>query len=130
MFKKYAKVIRFIISGSFVAFVGLAVLHVFTEWFHVWYLFSSTISFFVALFLNFLLQKYWTFQGNDGKIHVQGGLFFLNALLYLALNTALMYGMVDIVGIHYIFAQATVMVLLSIMNYFIYQGIIFRPVRN
>lgn len=130
MFKKYAKVIRFIISGSFVAFVGLAVLHVFTEWFHVWYLFSSTISFFVALFLNFLLQKYWTFQGNDGKIHVQGGLFFLSALLYLALNTALMYGMVDIVGIHYIFAQATVMVLLSIMNYFIYQGIIFRPVRN
>ena len=122
-----SKIIRFITSGTIVAFVGISLLHIFTEWFGFWYLLSSTISFVVAITLNFCLQKFWTFKNKDKNIHMQGSLFFLNALLNLALNTALMYGMVDVVGIHYLLAQAVTMVLLSVMNYFIYQLIVFRP---
>jgi len=123
---RYSKKIKFIISGCFVALVGISLLYIFTELLHIWYLLSSTLAFFVALGINFFLQKTWAFQNKEKKIRAQMGLFFMNALLNLGLNTFLMYCMVSVLGFNHIFSQMFVMIALAIMNYTIYSLYIFR----
>lgn len=124
--KQHSKKIKFAISGCIVAVVGISVLYVLTELLDIWYLLSSTIAFFIAIIVNFILQKTWAFQDKDTKIRSQMGLFFMNALLNLGLNTLFMYYLVSVFGVHHILSQMFVMVALAVMNYTIYSVCIFR----
>lgn len=123
---QHSKKVRFAVSGCIVALVGISVLFILTELLQVWYLFSSTIAFFVAIIINFVLQKTWAFQDRVKKIRSQMVLFFMNALLNLGLNTLLMYYLVTVLGLNHIFSQMSVMVALAIMNYTLYSLYIFR----
>jgi dolichol-phosphate mannosyltransferase len=126
--KKYKRQIRFVMSGAIVALVALTSLYLLTDILGFWYLFSSALSFFVAITVNFLFQQHWTFDdaersGTASRV----GMFFANALLNLFLNTVCMYALVDVLQVWYMLSQALVMVGLSIMNYLIYRYYIFKP---
>lgn len=125
-FITHKRFVRFIISGSTVAVIGILILFILVDLLKIWYLLSSTIAFFVTLVVNFILQKFWTFEDNAGKMHMQMSLFFLNALMNLVLNTVLMYGMVDMLRVHHLLAQGVVMGVLAVVNYTVYRVYIFR----
>ncbi len=94
---------------------------------HVWYLIASVSGYLASFFVNFFMQKYWTFRNKDTQVvHVQMGLFFANSLLNLALNAAFMYGLVDVLGVHHIPAYILVVGTLAVMNYTLYRMYIFR----
>ncbi len=126
LLKKYSKEIRFVVSGIFVAVVGIVTLYIFTEWLNLWYLFSTVLSTSIAIIVNFVLQKFWTFEdkGKDAIVK-KFSLFLLVSVLNIILNTVLMYVFVDMFHIWYITAQAFIMLLLSFVNYFLY-GYIFK----
>ena len=131
VFNKKSQLIRFVISGTFVALVGLFTLFILVDLFNIWYLLSSVVAFMITIVVNFLLQKFWTFKNSESNTTKQFVLFCLSSLLYLVLNIVLMYGMVDIIGIHHLFSQGIVMVILACLNYTIYSLYIFRtPRRN
>lgn len=126
VYTKYAQQLRFAASGCIVALVSVFVLFFLTEVCKLWYLFSSTLAFLLGVMVNFFLQKTWTFRDKESTVTLQLGLFILNALLNLVLNTVFMYGMVDLLGAHYVVSQMLIMIALAVMNYTMYRLYIFR----
>lgn len=120
--------IKFGISGGISAVVSISVLASLTELAGVHYLASSITAYLASFFVNFFLQKQWTFRDRTHEgVEIKMGLFLLTSFLNLALNAALMYTLVDIFHLWYILAQVMVLGSLAIMNFTIYRFIIFRP---
>ncbi|MBI3020167.1 MAG: GtrA family protein [Parcubacteria group bacterium] len=121
------KIIRYLISGGTAAFVSLSTLFVLTEFFGVWYLASSIVSFMAGFVVSFTLQKFWTFQ--DIRRDVVGRqiiLYLVATGSALGLNTALLYVAVDVFGLWYMLAQFLVSGAIAVGSFFVYNFLIFQ----
>jgi len=129
--EKNKLIIKYIISGGTAASVDLVFLYIFTDVFKIWYIISAGLSFLLAYFVSFSLQKFWTFR-DDGreKIYQQMSLYFIVGVTNLFLNTAGMYLLVDGFGVMYLLAQIIIGATLGVSNFLIYKFIIFEKKKN
>ena len=124
--EKIRKIARYIISGGSAAVVNILTLYVFTEFFHVWYLFSSVIAVCSAWAVSFVLQKFWTFQNfHLHRAHVQALFHAALSLFGVLMNTVLLYIFVEYFHLWYNAGQIIAGVLLACMNYFVFKHYIF-----
>lgn len=128
--KKRERVIRYVISGSTATGVNLGLLYVLTDYLGFWYLASAVLAFIGGFFTSFFLQKHWTFQDNrreETQRQMTG--FLLLTLLNLALNTFLMYLLVDIFRVWYMLAQVIISLLIAFWTYNALRFFIFKPIK-
>jgi len=124
---KYKRIIKYLIAGGAGAFTNLALLYVLTEFFGIWYLFSTSLAFIVSFFVSFFLQKFWTFRdGNKEIIYRQMAVYFGVALTNLGLNGLLMYSLVDGLKVWYMLAQIIASALIAVESYWVYKFFIFN----
>ncbi len=122
----YLRIVRFIVSGAIATSVNLGSIFVFTHYFDIWYLYSSVIAFGIAFGISFVLQKIWTFQDRSSEhVHTQAALFLFIIILGLGLNTLLLYGLVEFLGIHYLAGQLLSGVCIAVFNFFSYKHVVF-----
>lgn len=128
MLDQYGRVSKFAVTGGLAALVSYGTFLLLTMWLGArWYLLASVLGYTASFFVNFFLQKTWTFRNKEtGQTHVQMGLFFANSLLNLALNVVFMYGLVSVFGVDHRIAQLLVIALLAVMNYTLYRLVIFK----
>jgi putative flippase GtrA len=120
------KLLKFAVSGGTAAVLGIALLYLFTGVFGMWYLPASVLAFALSMIAHFFLQKLWVFTHKTLRAaHVEFGKFFVLALVNLAINSACMYALVSLVGVNYLIAQIIIRICLAILNYFIYERMIF-----
>jgi putative flippase GtrA len=120
------KLSRFILSGSSAALVHFVLLYIFTEYFGIYYLVSTIISFILSSVVAFLMHKFWTYKNhNKEKIPSQFSFHFLVVGINLVLNTFLVYIFVEWIGLWYILAQFTISIILAFESFFIL-GWVFR----
>jgi putative flippase GtrA len=119
---------KFLLSGL----VGLSVnLGVFRSLYvlGVPYLAGSAVAFSIALVVGFVLQKYWTFgERTPERARTQFVLYAMLALCNLAVNTLIVYALVEYAGAHYLIAQTVGAGLVAFVSYFVYRLYIFRAV--
>ncbi len=121
------RLLRFIVAGCTAAFSQIFLLFIFTEIFGIWYLYSSILSFLVALVISFILQKFWAFRDREiTGAHVQFVKYTLVAISGLLLNTFLMYVLVAGVGFWYIIAQFVSGIVIAVHNFVLYRIFIFK----
>jgi len=126
MFKKNV-LLRYLVAGLTGASTNIGLLYIFTDIFKIWYLYSSLLSFVVAVVLSFILQKFWTFNDGDvEKVHHQFTRFLGVALLAIVVNTISMYILVDIFKMWYIFAQIITGAVIAVFNFLMYKFFIFN----
>lgn len=120
-FNTGARIVRFIITGAVAALVNLSVLYSLTAYGRVWYLYSAVFSFIAAFVVSFLLSKFWTF-GNRTRVGTerQLTLHLLVAVVNLALNTMLVFLLVERLGLWYMLAQVIAALLIALESYFAY----------
>jgi len=129
MRERIFKLTRYIISGGTAASTAIILLFVFTHFFHIWYLLSSIIAYTIAFLVSFTLQKFWTFRSRTLEDwHVQMGIYFLIFIINLAVNTGLIYSLVEYMNVHYLLAQIISGALLACMNFFLYKYFVFTDV--
>lgn len=129
--RRYQRLLRYLVAGGIAATVDLGLLYVFTDIFLIHYLASAIFAFILTFFVSFTLQKFWTFQdGTTDRMHVQATIYFLVALVNLALNTALMYLFVDILGLWYMAGQFFASGLLAFESFFVSRHLIFKKSSN
>ncbi|OGG93609.1 hypothetical protein A2609_00400 [Candidatus Kaiserbacteria bacterium RIFOXYD1_FULL_47_14] len=120
-------IFRFLLSGGTSASTDLVLLYLFTDIFGIWYLTSAVAAFILAFGVSFTLMKFWTFGDHSQEgLHMQLGIYFLVAIINLALNTLLVYLFVEWAGLYYLFAQIVAGALIAIESFFVYQRFIFR----
>ncbi len=125
--EKYKKPIKYIFAGGLATFVNLAVLFICVEYFHFWYLTGAVVAFIFGVMTSYTLQKFWTFKDVErGNMHIQFFWFTIFALAMLGLNTLLMYVLVDIFLIWYLLAQAISSLCIALINYNVFNKLIFK----
>jgi glycosyltransferase involved in cell wall biosynthesis len=113
------RIARFLIAGGATTFVSLTTLYLFTEYAHVWYLGSSAIAFVVSYLVNFSLQKFWTFKNMGAKaIRYQLPFHLSLALCNFALNTLLLFTLVEWAHVWYLLAQVLAAIVIAIDSFY------------
>ena len=119
------RVLRFLISGGIGISVNLGMFHLLVI-LGTSYLTGSIIAFLFAMIVGFLLQKYWTFEDRAPE-RVQRQLFWYASLALgnLALNTLIVYALIEYRHIYYLVAQAVGAGSVALTSYVVYSLYIF-----
>ncbi len=120
------KLARYVVSGGTATAVNLLVLYLLVDHAGMHYLSASVLSFLSSTVVSFTLQKFWTFRNRaTERMHFQFALYALITVTNICINTALMYGFVDVLGVWYLAAQVLSGGLIAIASYFTYQKLVF-----
>jgi putative flippase GtrA len=122
------RIIKFLITGGIGLSVNLGTFHLLYVS-GVPYLAGSIVAFCIAMIVGFILQKYWTFEEHTvERARTQFMLYAMLALCNLAVNTFIVYILVEYTGAHYLVAQAVGAGSVALVSYFVYRLYIFRAV--
>ncbi len=121
------KIVRYLISGGIATVSNLAILFLLVHFGHIHYLQASILAFAASVAVSFTLQKFWTFQDAPmHDMHTQFARYLAVVLANLALNTLLIYLLVELGELWYLAAQALASVVVAIVGYFGYRHFVFR----
>lgn len=113
------QIVRFSIVGAVSVFTYYTLLYGLTEFVAMWYVLSALVAFVGYYLVNFLFQKFWAFRNKDKKyIKRQLAQFTVMAVGNWILNTFLLYVLVEYAHMWYMFAQAILTIVVSIIAYF------------
>ena len=122
-----ARVVRYLVSGGTATVVNFAVLYSFTEFLHVWYIISSIVAMGAGFITSFILQKFWTFSNTSlERVPVQFQLHVLLGLSNVAVNTLVLFILVEHFHVWYMVAQFISGAGLAVINYTVYRLFIFH----
>lgn len=122
------KITRFVISGIISTATTLGLLYAFTEWMHLWYVFSVVIAYVISIAVSFLLQKIWTFNNHDiSKIGAQAVRYIVLNAGNIVLNAAGLYLLVELTHIWYVAGEIIVAGAIAVWSYVVMRYLIFKP---
>lgn len=92
----YNQFFRFIISGGFASCVAVAIFYFLISFLDINHLISNTISYFVGLIVEYILNKYWVFNAKEVKNVKSISLFLIVSFICLLLSNLVIYVLVDL----------------------------------
>jgi len=111
------KFIRYSLGWGLAAVLDIALLWLFTDIFHIYYLYSAILSFFFAFSFWYRFQKYITFRNHSKKHILQWWLFLWFQLIGQGLYMSLLRLGVDQLGIYYMFVAIIAKGIAFVRNY-------------
>ncbi len=118
----HKQLIRYLIGGTSVFLISIALLYLFVDVLGIWYLWATTAMFIICLGISFTVQKYWTFRDHSrDSLKGQMGVYTALQLLNLAANGAFMYLAVDVVGLPHLVAQVCTTSLIAAWSFLAYR---------
>ena len=125
LIEKNQLILKYAIVGATGALVDFVLLFVLTDGFGLHYLVSATSSFILSAWLNYVLNRNWTFRSN-GQRRKQLPIFFIIATLGLFINNNIMYFSVEKIGLHYLLAKVIATAVVTFWNFFGNKYLTFR----
>jgi len=124
---RYKNPVKYIFSGGMATATNLLILYLLTEYVHLYYLASSVVAFISSVVVSFTMQKFWTFDNQSTEnLHKQFSLYFFVVILNLALNTFLVYALVEWFLVWYLLAQFIAGAVIAVASFFVYRNFIFK----
>ncbi|RHJ94188.1 GtrA family protein [Parabacteroides bouchesdurhonensis] len=112
---------------AFVADIGL--LYLLTEYLHIHYLVSASLSFIVGLLINYTISTYWVFDRESSIVtnkSLEFLFFSLIGVIGIGLNDILIWVFTEFVGIYYILSKIITAVLIYLWNFLARKYFIFN----
>ena len=118
---------------QFIRYTAVGILSFLTEYilflliykkFEIWYAASSVIVYFIVFWLNFLLNRHWTFNSTRRparQLLFYFILFSLNALM----GTGMIVFLSDVAGIAPVLSKALIMLVIVPWNFILYKKVIY-----
>lgn len=124
---EYWQFCKFVVTGGTALVINLSALYFFTSILGIHYLASSICSFSLAVVVNFMLQKFWTFGSTRGNVYAEASFFLgLQIAVNLFINTALLYFLVEYLHLYYLAAQMVASLILAVVTFFVSKRYIFK----
>ena len=111
------EVLRFCIVGGVCFIVDFGLLYVLTDWTHIHYLYSSAISFVVAVTLNYWLCLEFVFFNAPRQTMRQAIMFVGSSAVGLLLNQLSMWLLVNFFAVHYLISKLVATAIVTVWNY-------------
>ena len=113
----WQRFMKYAVTGGTAIAIDFAIYVVLTRFGHLPYLASRAVSFSLALFWNFTVNRNWTFQAKTGKVSQQAPRFLIVMALTLLLNLILMRIGVSNLHLNDLFVLVVVTSLTAIVNF-------------
>ena len=118
--------LKFAVVGILGTIVDFGVYALLTRVFDVYYIWATSVSVFLAIINNFLLNKHWTFnKGESGKAKEESIKFFIVSIANYFLNIGITYFIVEFTSAESIFgsgedffAKVVAIAIVLFSNYF------------
>ena len=120
-----SQMLRYIVIGMISVFSEYIILFTLTHYFFVWHIISNSIALLIVFWINFLLNRYWSFKSNE-KIWRQLGLYLCLFLFNLGASNVIMYFITDIFGINYLISKAFSTAAIVSWNFVLYKKVIYK----
>jgi len=111
------QIIRFGIIGGLAFVIDYALLYICTEYFHIYYLYSSMISFTVSVIFNYIASIKWVFEVDESKGKQNFILFVIFSIIGLFINQLIMWIGADIMHIYYMLTKIAATAIVMIWNF-------------
>lgn len=108
---------RFVLVGGISFLIDWGLLFICTEWLHIYYLYSSAISFTVSVLVNYFLCVVYVFSNSRKQTGKQAILFIGSSIVGLGLNQICMKIFVEYFFIYYMLAKIFSTGIVMIWNY-------------
>lgn len=123
----WIQLFRYLFVGGFSFLVDYGLLFVLTEYAHLHYLVSATISFTAGLVTNYFLSTLWIFRHSKLKSKmIEFIIFSIIGVVGLGLNNLLLYAFTDHLHIHYMLSKLITAAIVMLWNFFGRKLILFK----
>jgi putative flippase GtrA len=102
----WLQLVRFGVVGGVGFAVNLGVYALFVHAVQVDYHVAAVVAWLVAVMNNFILNRHWTFDAGDGRMHFQAMRFLVVSLVAFGCSLLLLTLFVEVAGIAKVPAQA------------------------
>lgn len=106
---EWLKLVKFGIVGASGIFVNMGMLFLLSEYFDIYYLFSSAIAVELSIITNFILNDFWTFGSEKSRKLPNRGhrliSYNLVSLGSMAINMAALFFFTEVFGINYLISN-------------------------
>ena len=123
LIKRTPRPVRYIIVGGTGFLTAVVVLAFLVEVLHLWYLTASLMTFVLATFVSFMLQKKLTFQNEAAGAAAgrQMAYFYSLAAINAGVNSLLLYTFVDGLQLFYLLGQFFSSATIAVYSFFFYR---------
>jgi len=111
------EILRFLLAGGSCLLLELGVLYTLTEAAGLHYLYSAALAFTLSVIVNYLMCRYWVFQGARQQSAKAAAVFIGSSLAGLGLNQLCMWLFVEMAGLWYMAAKLLAAVVVTAWNY-------------
>lgn len=118
MKKLINQILKFGVVGGIAFIIDYSVLFICTEFFGIYYLISSLISFSVSTVFNYIASIKWVFDVNQKKSQKKNFiLFIVFSVIGLGLNQLIMWFGVDVLHIYYMLVKIGATAIVMVFNF-------------
>ena len=122
-----AQLIRYVFVGGGAFCVDYGLLYLCTDFGHVHYLLSATLSFIAGLIVNYVLSTKWIFtKSRISNSLIEFVIYAIIGVVGLVLNDLLMYIFTDRLYIHYLISKLITAVIVMGWNFIGRRTILFK----
>ncbi len=115
------------LASALATLIDYFILFGLTEVVHLWYVSSVAIGAAVGAVVNFLLNRYWSFQASHVQWHGQACRYTAVSAASLVLNAGGVYAMTEVFGCHYAVSVFVVSALVGLFfNFPLHRSYVFR----
>lgn len=123
----FIQAFRYIFAGLAGFILDFLILFVLTNYMHLYYLLSATISFISGVFLTYIISIYWVFQIKSSRSRLgEFAIFILIGLVGLAMTIALIWFFTEKVHIYYLFSKILATLIVYFWNFFSRKHLLFK----
>lgn len=102
----FLEFVKYCIVGGTGTIIDVGLYTILTRIFGLYYIYATSISVFIAIFNNFLLNKHWTFKkGRSGQAKKEYFKFLIVSLVNYFLHLGIMYSIVEFTHLENIFGR-------------------------
>ena len=116
----FVQLLRYTFVGGFAFIIDFGLLFLLTEYLHLHYILSATISFVAGLFANYIVSTIWVFDRNNARIKnrkLEFLYFSAIGMIGLGLNDLFIWLFTEYLHIYYMLYKIMVAVIVYLWNF-------------
>jgi len=124
--RPFSRFIKFSQVGFITFLLDFLLLFLFTDLFHIHYIFSAALAFIVAGFVNYLIVRQYVFFDSSRRMHTGFLIFLTIEALALVYIMGFLYVSVEMLEINYLISRVMVACTVGIFTYLLNMHLNFK----